>query len=307
IDSVLFADGAATPGAAAFVEGTPLPQTGDSADEHAWVRDLTTGKPKDSNDNASDFILVSTDAASIGGVQSRLGAPGPENVASPVNRSSQIKSVLFAPCLPSSVAPNRERDNLPYTDTLTPSSPTGVTAGVPNSAYASGTMRIRRRFVNNTGVALTRLRFRVVDVTAGTAAVGTADVRAVTSTDETVVLNPCLGSPTSTKGLTVEQPPAQPNGGGLNTSLAAGTISLSTPLAPSATIDLNFLLGVQTPGLFRFFVIVEALPGPASSLAPVPSGQPDAAMYLDNSKGAGPSQRGKGASADKLPPTSNKN
>jgi hypothetical protein len=58
----------------------------------------------------------------------------------------------------------------------------------------------------------------------------------------------------------VETSPAQPNGGGFNTSLAAGTIKLGTPLANGASINVQFLLGVQQPGTFKFFVNVEALP-----------------------------------------------
>jgi hypothetical protein len=34
---------------------------------------------------------------------------------------------------------------------------------------------------------------------------------------------------------------------------------LRAPLAPGASIDVQFLLGVQTGGSFRFFLIVEPL------------------------------------------------
>src|SRR5262249_32494860 len=39
----------------------------------------------DSNDNASDFMFVDTTGTDIGGIQ-RLGAPGPENLSSPISR-----------------------------------------------------------------------------------------------------------------------------------------------------------------------------------------------------------------------------
>jgi hypothetical protein len=61
-------------------------------------------------------------------------------------------------------------------------------------------------------------------------------------------------------GTTLEQPPAQPNGGGTNSSLAAGTITTGTPLAPGASINVQFLLGIQTTGSFKFFFTIEALP-----------------------------------------------
>jgi len=64
--------------------------------------------------------------------------------------------------------------------------------------------------------------------------------------------------------------PLQPNGGGLTSTLAAGTVTSGTPIAPGATIDLQFVLGVQQDGSFRFLVNVEALPGPISA-GPIPS------------------------------------
>jgi hypothetical protein len=62
------------------------------------------------------------------------------------------------------------------------------------------------------------------------------------------------------QGTTLEQPPTQPNGGGINSSMAAGTVTLATPLANGASVNVQFLLGVQTTGTFRFLVIIEALP-----------------------------------------------
>jgi hypothetical protein len=38
------------------------------------------------------------------------------------------------------------------------------------------------------------------------------------------------------------------------------TITLATPLANGASINVRFLLGIQQPGSFRFFVNVETLP-----------------------------------------------
>jgi hypothetical protein len=62
------------------------------------------------------------------------------------------------------------------------------------------------------------------------------------------------------RGTTLEQPPTQPNGGGYNSTLAAGTVSLGTPLANNASLNVSFLLGIQTTGTFRFLIIIEALP-----------------------------------------------
>jgi hypothetical protein len=60
-------------------------------------------------------------------------------------------------------------------------------------------------------------------------------------------------------GTVVETPPDQPNGGGLNTSMRAEDVTLAQPLAPGQSISLQFLLGVQQNGTFRFNIIVETL------------------------------------------------
>jgi len=62
------------------------------------------------------------------------------------------------------------------------------------------------------------------------------------------------------RGTTLEQPPSQPNGGGFNSSLSAGTVALGTPLAAGASINVQFLLGIRTTGRFRFLLNIEALP-----------------------------------------------
>jgi hypothetical protein len=48
--------------------------------------------------------------------------------------------------------------------------------------------------------------------------------------------------------------------GGFNSSMGADTVTLGTPLASGASINLEFLLGIQQTGNFRFYLNVEALP-----------------------------------------------
>ena len=65
------------------------------------------------------------------------------------------------------------------------------------------------------------------------------------------------------QGTTLEQattPANQPNGGGFNSSMSAGTVTLGTPLANGLSINLQFLLGIQQTGNFRIYLNVEALP-----------------------------------------------
>lgn len=247
-------------------EGTTLPSLGGSVLEHSFVRDECgkKGNPssfgacptnfatKDTNVNNNDFVFVDTTAANTPAGQV-LGAPGPQNLG-----SARFNTLMFTLLLDatkgSTAPPNRVRDNSP----------------VPNGA--NGTLSIRRRFVNGTGAPVTRLRFRIVDISALAIGPGNADTRALTSGNVTVTgvqdSGTCLASNGSATtpctvtvlGTTLEQPPTQAMGGAFNSSLSSGTITLATPLAPGASINLQMLLGVQTTGSFKFFFNIEALP-----------------------------------------------
>jgi hypothetical protein len=72
-----------------------------------------------------------------------------------------------------------------------------------------------------------------------------------------VATTPCT---ITIEGTTLEQPPAQTLGGALNSTVSAGTITLASPLAAGGSINLQFLLGVQQTGSFKFFFNIEALP-----------------------------------------------
>ena len=207
----------------------------------------TIDTPKDTNNNAADFVFVDTNGTSAGAGQ-RLGAPGPENLSSPIQRNASFAVNLLDPCVAAASPPNRVRD---------------FTSDPPNNS-TFGTLDIRRTVVNNTGGNVTRLRWRVIDLTTFPAPSGIADLRPRTSTSLVVTVDrPPCGSGTSNitvQGTTLEQPPAQPNGGGFNSSLSSGTVTLATPIANGASLDVRFLLGIQQTGSFKFYVNVEALP-----------------------------------------------
>ncbi|MCA1621375.1 MAG: hypothetical protein LC795_19145, partial [Acidobacteria bacterium] len=252
-----------------FKEGAGYPALGGSAYlsgiEHSFFRDLcgkggaiealgpcTRSTPQDTGDNAVDFIFVDTNGTSAGAGQ-RLGAPGPENSTSPIQRNSLFPGSRIFPCVASSASPNRVRD---------------FNSDPPNNS-TFGTLSIRIRLTNNTGANVTRLRFRIIDQTTFPAPGGYADLRARTS-PTVVELNPCTGLPTAIYGTTLEEPPAQPNGGAFNSTLSAGTITLASPLPPTdnpETIgiienvyDFQLLFGIQQTGRFKAYVNVEALP-----------------------------------------------
>ncbi|MET0650543.1 MAG: hypothetical protein ABW208_28370 [Pyrinomonadaceae bacterium] len=243
-----------------YKEGTGYPALTPFSIDYSFYRDncgksgsITTlgncpiSTPKDTNNNAADFVFVDTNGTSAGAGQ-RLGAPGPENLSSPIQRNASFTVDPLDMCVSTNSPPNRVRD---FT-----SDPAN------NSTF--GTLDIRRTVTNFTGGNVTRLRWRIIDLTTFPAPSGIADMRPRTSTAVVVTVDraPC-GSGTSNvtvQGTTLEQPPSQPNGGGFNSSLSSGTVTLATPLANGATIDVRFLLGLQQTGTFKFFINIEALP-----------------------------------------------
>jgi hypothetical protein len=243
-----------------YKEGTGYPALTPFSIDYSFYRDncgksgsittfgaCTIDTPKDTNNNAADFIFVDTNGTSAGAGQ-RLGAPGPENLSSPIQRNASFAVNLLDICGAAASPPNRVRD---------------FTSDPPNNS-TFGTLDIRRTVVNNTGGNVTRLRWRVIDLTTFPAPSGIADLRPRTSTAVVVTVDrPPCGSGTSNvtvQGTTLEQPPSQPNGGGFNSSMSSGTVTLATPLANGASLDLRFLLGIQQTGSFKFYVNVEALP-----------------------------------------------
>ena len=254
---------------ALYKEGTGLPNLTPFPINYSWVRDecgkggavnllglCTISTPKDTDTNSADFYFVDANGTNAGGGQ-RLGAPGPQNLSSPLQRNASVPVNLLDSTVASSLPPNRVRD---------------FTQDDANNSHL-GTLSIRRRWVNATGGAVTRLRFRIIDLDTFPAAVGFADLRPRTSV--AVIVSGILDAATCTaavmsppctvtvQGTTLEQattPHNQPNGGGFESSLSAGTVTLGTPIANGASINLQFLVGIQQAGNFRIYVNVEALP-----------------------------------------------
>ena len=254
-----------------YKEGAGLPAISTFSINYSWTRDecgkggavnllglCTITTPKDTDANAADFYFVDLNGTSAGGGQ-RLGAPSPENLSAPIQRNASFTAALLDSTVASSAPPNRVRD---------------FTSDPPNNS-TSGTLSVRRRFVNSTGGAVTRLRFRIIDLDTFPAAVGFADLRPRTSVAVVVAgINDAAtcavsGAPatppctTTVQGTTLEQAPVphnQPNGGGFGSSMSAGTVTLGTPLANGASVNLQFLLGIQQTGNFRFYLNIEALP-----------------------------------------------
>ncbi len=252
-----------------FREGTNLPAANGSTLEYSFFRkecDLqpnlgctAQGKPKDSNDNSADFMFADTTGASTPMGQ-QLGAPGPENKNSPINRDSAIGNNRLDSTQAAAASINRFRDP-------TPNTPNANTA-------AFGTLTLRRRVTNNTGAPVTRLRFRIIEVTTFPNGAGNADLRAITSSDASVSnvhdTTTCVDRTSGTasnctvtvRGTLLEQPPTQTSkGGGYNSTWSVNVSGLPGGNLPNnQSVEVQLQLGVMQPGSFRILVVIEALP-----------------------------------------------
>lgn len=150
-----------------YREGAGLSPIGAANGEFTFVRKMMAASgfwPQDTGANASDFLFLSTTGGTFGGIQTALGAPGPENLASPVQLNSLFGSALLDPTISANSWPNRERNH---------------TSDPGNNSWF-GTLALRRTVINYTGASVSRLRFRIVDITTFPSA-GVADLRPRTS------------------------------------------------------------------------------------------------------------------------------
>jgi autotransporter-associated beta strand protein len=228
LDAVGF-EGVALP----FREGTGLlPAAGVASSlglQHSFVRNQPSSRPTDTGDNRADFTLVATTPTLLTDGTAVLGAPAPENSASLISRNSGF-SVSVPPGAASSLRSN---------------------ATVTNGSL--GTLSLRRRFTNNTGQALSKLRFRVVQVTTYNSKQVFANQAEVRVLDAQLT-----GLPNTIKATAVETPPQQTSGGGVNTGLlVGGSLTLAQPLQNGQSVDVEFLLGVMRSGSYQFILVVE--------------------------------------------------
>jgi hypothetical protein len=218
-------------------EGTALASAGSTNGQYSWVRKINKGTilPIDTDNNANDFIFVSNNGGIYGAATSVLGYPGPQNLDDPRDHQA-----LAGALVPDGTSPTGFKQNL---RSFTPA---------PNANF--GTLTIYRRITNVGSNPITKLRFRVVDMTtynSPTVNATQADLRLLSSAAFPV------GEP---KATVLDAGADQPSAGGWNSSAnVEGSIDLNAnPLLPGQYIDVRFVLGVQTNGFYRFYLAIES-------------------------------------------------
>lgn len=263
-----------------FVEGNAITYNGSGtsgaiASQASFVRRVERAIPVDSNNNAGDFVLVST-AGPNAGVTSNLtsnpagnailGAPNPQNLQSPYRSfSNPIQAELVNTARLANEAPNAERFE----------NETG-----PNASQ--GTLAFRRRFVNTQqGRDITTLRFRFVNLTT----LGSpnqvrpdqtqADARALSSpggSPPRVTVTRADGSTVRLASVTLDPPSVEGSGGlggGLYSSVSVpfpalvqtvdGTITTAERIRFREAVVVEFLFGINSPrgSIVRFAAVIE--------------------------------------------------
>jgi hypothetical protein len=200
--------------------------------------------PQDTGDNASDFILVSINGTtSI--ATAVLGAPGPENLSSPIVRNATIKSRLLEPTLAATASPNRVR------------------TGTGNS----GDVSFRRTLRNNTGQTITSFRFRVNDLTTiGNDGGDTTRAQLALTNSIEFTYDPDNDPSTANTqvlGTTLEAPATTNPGGGINASLRVN-LPAGVTVASGSSFSVNITFNIIRAGNYRFSLNHEVLLEPAT-------------------------------------------
>jgi hypothetical protein len=248
MDAVGFAS---LPAGSLFKEGNGIPTDASFSanNQFALVRTESGGAFQDAAENETDFRVVDINGTSFGSAGQRLGAPAPQNLSSGFYRGALLPVSLIDSSVSATSAPNQVVD---------------ATPGDPNTS-SNGTVSFRRTVVNSTNSPVTFLRFRVTSLSTFPNPGGTADLRLISSTSQSVSTNDaavCGGlAPCSVtaNALTFETPPNQANGGGINSTVRAGVITLANPLAPGARVNVNLVFGIQQSGTMSFAVDAEGV------------------------------------------------
>jgi hypothetical protein len=239
----LDAVGPAAEGNPLYREGPGHPTLYFMGIDGCFVRRLHDGAPRDTGDNATDFLFMDTEGFPTPAGE-RLGAPGPKSRASPARSPAGPAALSRAwvdPAGGPTGAANRVRD--PTSDPI------------DNRKY--GALVVRRRFTNTSAHDLTRLRFRVAEITSYPPPADQADLRPLTIGAATVSVT---GAGTEVVGGTTrDDPPVQYYGGALNSSVSSA-VSVTDPLPAGGSTNLQLRFGIEQTGRFRLLLIPETIP-----------------------------------------------
>ncbi len=247
--------GSSTEANTLYKEGTGYSALNSFNFDHSFFRKFRNGFPVDEDNNATDFYFGDPQGTFTTTGQ-RLAAAGPENLSAPINKgNSGLQITLADPKVNNNASPNYVRDN---------------TSDPGNNSYY-GTVSLRLKIKNISGGNITRIRFRIDSIsTFPTPSNSFADLRVRSSSNVGIIVSKNLGGSFTALATTLETPPAQPNGGGFNSSLSMNTVTLANPLANGDSVFAHLLFGVQQDGAMGIVISPETLPTTSNTTVTAP-------------------------------------
>ena len=257
--NTLYKEGTGYPGADAVLDRLlvlPRRVRQERLDHRRWAS-APIGTPMDTDNNATNFIFVDTNGTSAGAGQ-RLGAPGPGEpvVADPAQRQLRRRAARRQRRRRAR-PPNRVRDftsdpanNSTFGTLDAPPDGSSTTPAATSPGCASGSSIIT---TFPAPVRLRRYAAADVDRRRRRGHQRRRDLRGHRRARDASLHGDRPGHDARDAAVAAERR-------GFNGSLSAGTVTLGTPLANGASINLQFLIGLQQTGNFKLYLNVEALP-----------------------------------------------
>ena len=126
--------------------------------QFAWTRRISGGVPVSTNNNAADFVFVSTNDNDAAHGSPVLGAPGPANLVSAVVRNDILQSGLLDPAAAAASFPNRVLHPGPPRTLL-------INRTIFNCSGAHTTAACQSAPTGTTATTITGLRIRITQLT----------------------------------------------------------------------------------------------------------------------------------------------
>ena len=210
----------------------------------------------------SDFIFVDTNGIGAGAGPA-VGCAGPGEPDLPVVRAMAVARGRSGstPANPATCRPMSCARAAPSARRRTRSCLRAIRRRTRRSVRSTS----GARSPTATDVNITRLRFRIVDITTFPSIPGVADLRPHDVDRHRRVVDRPLSCGGGTRqrhgtGNDAGATPHQVAGSGFNGSLSVGAIMPASSFVRGASVDVRFVLGIEQTGAVRFCVVAEMLP-----------------------------------------------
>ena len=223
--------------------------------QFAWIRRISGGVPVSTNNNAADFVFVSTNDNDAAHGSPVLGAPGPANLLSPIVRNDILQSGLLDPAAAAASFPNRVIHPGPPRTLL-------INRTIFNCSGVHTTAACQSAPTGTTATTITGLRIRITQLTTVDSP-GAGTSQAVLKADNSPGTGAVTGGNLCNGHTQVQaetlQSPSVSGSGGIGSSW---TVPLPAGgLQAGQCVNVSFQFDVTQGGTFSFAYNTEATTG----------------------------------------------